>query len=173
MNMFSKIGYGFASSILLFATSSLSTAQAAVTDKDIKVVTKAIGFIEGGPTSPVEMAVVTDGGSSKADADTAADLAGKAGMKASVIAPSAIGSTSAKVLFIPAGMNGSFDAILSAATAKKLVTISNVGDCTAAQKCAISIASDPKVDIVVSKSAAAATGVSFGSAFSMMIKEVP
>ena len=171
MNTIYKLGY--IGAVLLAATSLTGGAQAAVTDKDMKVVAKAISFVEGGPKGTVDIAVVTDGGASKADADAAVSQAAGAGLTATIVAPSALASTSAKAIFIPAGMNGSFDAILSAASAKKLITVSNSGDCTAAQRCAISIVSDPKVDITVSKAASAATGVAFGSAFSMMIKEVP
>jgi hypothetical protein len=36
----------------------------------------------------------------------------------------------------------------------------------------IAVTTDPKVEIYVSRSASAAAGVSFGSAFRMMIKEL-
>ncbi|HEU5046815.1 MAG TPA: hypothetical protein VFT64_03135 [Rickettsiales bacterium] len=174
MNKISRLRYGVIGAVSLLAASALSTqAQAAVTDKDMKVVAKAISFVENGPKGTVDVAVVTDGGASKADADAAVSQAAGAGLTATIVAPAALSGTAAKVVFIPAGMNGSFDAIFSAASAKKLITISNSGDCTAAQKCAISVKSEPAVDITVSKAASAATGVSFGSAFSMMIKEVP
>ena len=154
-----------------------TSATAAVTDKDAKVIAKAIGFIENGPKGALDVAVVTDGGASKADADAfvshAAGVTGDVTLKPTIVAPGALAGSNAKVVFVPQGMSGSYAAIASAAASKKMITTTNDAGCVAAQKCAIGVVSDPKVDITVSKAAAAASGVTFGSAFSMMIKEVP
>lgn len=159
--------------VIFVAALAATNASAALTDKDVKVIAKAIGFVENGPKGAVDVAVVTDGGASKADADAfvaqAASVTGDITLKPAIVAPGALAGSSARVAFIPAGMSGA----AAAAVSKKMITISNDSSCTATQKCAISIVSDPKVDITVSKSAAAASGVTFGSAFTMMIKEVP
>jgi hypothetical protein len=43
---------------------------------------------------------------------------------------------------------------------------------TQAGNCAVSVQSDPKVQITVNKAAASASGVSFASAFLMMVTEI-
>jgi hypothetical protein len=177
MTPFSKLLYSLTTSTVCLMAALPAASYAAVTEKDVKVVAKAIGFVEGGPKGAVDVAVVTDGGASKADADAFVALAGAITgditLKPTIVAPGALASSNAKVAFIPAGLSGSYGDIAAASASKKIITVTTDPACVAAQKCAISIVSEPKVDITVSKAAASASGVAFGSAFSMMIKEVP
>ena len=143
----------------------------AITQKDVQTIAKAIGFIEGAPKGDIEVAVVVDGAAGKEAADQFITLGKEEKLTGKITSPAELSSTSAKVVYIPSGISN-FDAIFSAATAKKLITISNSDACIKAKKCAVSVNTDPKVDITVSKSAASQTGVAFGSAFKMMIKEV-
>jgi len=85
----------------------------------------------------------------------------------------ALASTKATIIFVPEGLDAmQLDTVFSIAKVRKLAIISTSDHCLIVQKCAISITSNPAVDIKISVAAAAATGVSFGSTFRMMIKEV-
>ena len=60
----------------------------------------------------------------------------------------------------------------AAAKAKKLITIGSEVGCATSGACVMSVSADPKVEIVVSRTAAAAVGAVFKAAFRMMIREV-
>lgn len=157
--------------LVLSSLCMVHNTYAAITEKDVQTIAKAIGFIEGAPKGDIEVAVVVDGTAGKEGADQFVSLGKAEKLTGKIISPAELSSTSAKVVFIPSGISN-FDAIFSAATSKKLITISNSDACIKAKKCAVAVNTDPKVDITVSKSAASQTGVTFGSAFKMMTKEV-
>lgn len=157
-----------------------SPARAEVTEKDTLVIGRIIGLLQDIPKGDVEVAVVTNGADVQKDVDSFLRLVGdgkqvgNTTLKAISITPADAASTSARVLLLPGGLDGAqLDAAFSAAQERKLVTISTSDTCLASKRCAIAIKTEPAVDIKMSSSAAAATGVNFGSTFRMMIKEVP
>lgn len=143
----------------------------AATDKDIQLLSKAIGFVEGGAGKDV--AVVFDAGNpaSAAEADEVVGLLGGAGLTGTKVAVGGVGGASAKVLYVTTGLNGNWDAIASAAAAGKKLTATMDDGCVKGGKCVLGIQSSPSVEIKVSKAASSAAGIGFGAAFKMMIKE--
>lgn len=169
--------------IIIFTTlATLGAAQAAiatVTEKDVMVITRIIGLLENGPKGNVVIATVKGDGSTRLDVDTFSSLAEKSrevgGIKLQPLSVNyeELSSTNAQVVFIPDGLSTErLTKIFEIAKRRKMVTISNSSQCLNSQQCAISITTSPAVDINLSVSAAAATGVSFGSNFRMIIKEV-
>lgn len=144
--------------------------QAKVTKKDVETIAKAISFVDGAPKGDVAVAVVVDGSKGKDTADEFIKLGKDNKLSGTVTAPGDLKSTSAKVVFIPADIDN-FDAVFDAAKSKGLITLSNNDACVKAKKCAISVSTDPSVDIKTSKEACKATNVSFGAAFEMMLKQ--
>jgi hypothetical protein len=154
--------------------------MATVTEKDIKVMARIITLIESGPKGVVPIAIVTDGALAQKDYDSFVQILGSGKelgnitLKPIAIRPDDVGTTDAKVIFIPEGLEiTKMNTIFNAAQAKKLITISTSEDCLNSRKCAIYIKSDPAVDIKMSVAAADATNVKFSSTLRMMIKEVP
>ena len=149
---------------------AVAPAQAA-SDKDVQMLAKALGFVEGGAGKDV--AILFDAGNpaSSAEADAVAGLLGGAGLTGTKVAASGAAGAGAKVLFVTSGLNGSWGSIASAAASAKKITATFDDSCIKAGKCVLGIQSAPSVEIKVSKAAAEASGVTFGAAFKMMIKE--
>lgn len=166
-----------AAGFVLFAA---GPARAAVTAKDIQVAARVLGFTTTPVTGTVKLGIVYDPGNAASAADETA-LAGILGSGLSVGAvtlvpvPVPIGSvasSSADVMFLTAGLGAGASAAGNAAAAKKIICITTDAAANAAGSCAVAVQSDPSVKITVNKAAAAASGVSFGTAFMLMITEI-
>ncbi len=149
-----------------------------MTQKDVQILAKAIGFLEPSPSGPQTVAIVYDPAvpGSKQDADAIAGFFG-AGLKAgaAMLNPKPTELSGLKAggfvaVIIATGVKP--DQVLSATRALHVACIT--GDSTAIQagQCVMSVKSDPKVEILISHAAATASGVGFGSAFLMMAHEI-
>mgnify|MGYP003116887112 CR=1 FL=1 len=152
-------------------------AHADVSDKDMQLIGRALSFVEGGATGDVIVAIVysDDVPGSKDAADDVATVlgsglkAGKVTLVGKVISVSDVSSVpSGQAIFVPEGMQSQYSKI-SSATA---ITVSTDKACVDAGACVVSVASAPKVEIYVNRSAAGARSINFASAFRMMIKEI-
>lgn len=162
-------------SVALFSFS----ANAATTEKDLQVVARAAAFTEGLAKGDIQAAIVYDAGSaaSKADADGIAAIMG-GGLSASgvtlkpmLVSSGSLGSLGgAGVVIIADGSGAVQGAAFSAAGGK--LTVSTDFSCVQSGKCVMGVRSEPKVEIVVNRNAAAGAGVSFAQAFRMMISEI-
>jgi len=173
-----KVTKRLAGLVAMLTLVTLAPAYADVTEKDIQVLGRAIGFIENGQTWTVSVPVAYPDrdAASQATADPHAELigtgrsAGKLTMNAASTAMGAL--SSADIILVPNGQSSLYDAVKAATSSGKGISASADKACAAAGACVISVASDPKVEIFMSSSASAAANVSFGSAFRMMIKEL-
>lgn len=147
--------------------------------KDIAIAGRALTFLENGPTGKVVMGVVFDPSKPASVAEKNAIMAAIGGGLATggvtltgkaVEAGDASGAAGVGALYVTTGANGA--AVVSAAKAKKIITIGSDVSCATSGACVMSVSGDPKVEIVVSRSAAAAVGAVFKAAFRMMIREV-
>lgn len=167
-----------AASFALVAAAALCAPIAAAADaKDMQVIGRALSFVDGGAKGEVTVAIVyaPDAAGSKAEADEVAALlgsglaAGDVTMKPKVIAISDLASAgSAAALYVPKGMSAHYGAL----SALKKLIVTTDDDCVKAGACVLSVKSAPKVEIIVSRSAAAAKSITFGAAFRMLIKEI-
>lgn len=147
------------------------TPSHAATDKDIQLLSKAMGFVEGGVGKDVAVLYDAGNATSSAEADQVVSLLGGAGLTGGKVAASSAAGASAKVFYVTQGLDGSWGAISSAAAAGKKLTATMDDGCVKAGKCVLGVQSSPSVEIKVSKAASAETSVGFGAAFKMMIKE--
>lgn len=156
-------------------------ARAEITEKDILVVGRLAGMLEGvKDAAAVQVAVVSDDAASRADATYVLELVGasrKIGnitLKAEQVLPDAIANTTAQVILLPESLDdGNISKIHEVAVKRQLAVVSMSETCLEKKYCAIAIKTQPAVDIKMSSSVAAETGVKFGSAVRMLIKEVP
>ena len=80
------------------------------------------------------------------------------------------GAGGVAALYVTKGV--SYSAVGAEAKSRKLVTIGSDPACASSGGCVMSVSTDPSVQIIVSRSAAAAVGAVFKAAFRMMIHEV-
>lgn len=153
----------------------LTTPALADSKKDIETISKAVSFMNGGPSGDVEMAVVFDPSNpdSVAHADEIAGLSsGGVGSKVKLngakVSAASVGGTSAPVIFLTRGSSAAYSSALSKAKANGGLTVSTDSACLGSG-CVMVVQTQPSVDISVSTDLAASSGVEFASAFSMMI----
>ena len=152
-----------------------AAADASVTAKDVQIIAKALGFLEPAPAGGV-IAVIYSDAPSRTDAAAitalfaggVASAGGTVTAKAIDIATLGDGSGYIAVL-VAAGAQG--DAVMAAAKAHHIPCISAPA-LVQAGRCVMAVSSDPKVAIEVNHEAAQAAGVSFTSAFRMLIHEI-
>lgn len=163
--------------VLITLPAFASTSFAAMTEKDVIVITRIVSLLQKKPQGNVEVAVVANTPVSQENAnDFLSIVAGKqdANMNATLLRPEELVGSRADVVVIPEGFDPEqFDMVFALAKERKVVTISTSNACLEAQRCAIAFRSDPAVDIRLSQSAATETDVKFSPTLRMMIKEVP
>jgi hypothetical protein len=156
-----------------------SVAWAEITEKDVLVLGRLAGLLQGVDSGKVLVVVVGDG-ESRADAEAFTRMVGSGKavggitLTAKHVSLEELKTSDARVVLLPSGLSAAnMTEIFAVASQKKMATISTSEACLQSRQCAIAIKTNPAVDIKMSASAAQATGVSFGSTFRMMIKEVP
>lgn len=147
--------------------------------KDLQVAGRALTFLENGPTGRAVLGVVFDPSKPASVAEKNAVMAALGGGYSAgavtlvgkpVEAGEVGGVAGVNALYVTSGIN--YGAVGAAAKAKKLVTIGSASACVESGACVMGVSTDPKVEIVVNRAAAAAVGASFKAAFRMMIKEI-
>lgn len=158
------------------AAPALAHADAA---KDLQVAGRALTFLENGPAGKAVLGVVFDPAKPASVAEKNAVMAalgsgysaGTVTLTGKPVEASAVGGVSGvNALFVTTGVN--YGAVGGAAKAKKIITIGSDTACATSGACVMAVATEPKVEITVNRSAAAAVGAAFKAAFRMMIKEV-
>ena len=161
----------------LIAAVGFSAAHAQTSARDLEVLGRALGFLEGVSGSERLVAIVYDpAAASEAEALTAA-LSG--GMSAGRITMNGrlvpLGDT--------AGLAGAHAALLvggaradsgfaQAASSQGVMTVSTDLGCVQAGRCVMGVQSAPAVRILVNRAAAGSASVSFSTAFAMMVEEI-
>jgi hypothetical protein len=147
--------------------------------KDLQVAGRALAFLENGPTGRAVLGVVFDPAKPGSVAEKNAVMAAIGGgysagavtLVGKPIEADAVGGVSGvSALYLPSGVN--YGAVGAEAKSKKLVTISGGSACVQSGACVMGVTTEPKVEITVNRSAAAAVGAVFKAAFRMMIKEI-
>jgi hypothetical protein len=161
---------------LTLAAPALGHADSA---KDLQVAGRALTFLENGPSGAAVLGVVFDPSKPASVAEKNAVMAALGGGYSAggltltgkpVEASAVAGVSGVAALYVTHGVN--YAAVGAAAKAKRLVTVASDQACATSGACVMGVSTDPKVDIVVNRSAAAAVGASFKAAFRMMIREV-
>ena len=158
-----------------------NSARADITAKDVQVMARALGFTEKPPSGEVNIAIVFAPGNAQS-AREASDLqsmlgtglkAGNLTLKPVMVKIDELGSAGDVAAFLLTeglGADGAKVAAATKAKQKPCVTI----DIAQVQSgaCVMGVKSEPKVEIVVNKAAAADAGISFAASFRMMITEL-
>lgn len=157
---------------------SSAASAASLSAKDVQIVAKVMGFLD--PPAPGGVIAVIYSGAdaaSKSDAEAIVALFGdgvssKGGnIKAKAVDAAALGDASGYVgIILAAGMSG--DAAMTASKSRHIPCLTASLALVQGGHCTMAVASDPKVDITVNREAAQAAGVTFASAFRMLIHEI-
>jgi len=146
--------------------------------KDLQVAGRALTFLENGPSGRAVLGVVFDPSKPASVAEKNAVLAALGGgysagavtLVGKPVEVSEVGGVSGvNALYVTSGVN--YGAVGGEAKARKLVTIGSPA-CAQSGGCVMGVTTEPKVEITVNRSTAAAVGASFKAAFRMMIKEI-
>lgn len=155
-------------------------AWAEVTQTDVEVGGRVLGFLSTPLTGDTKLLVVYAPGNAASAAEQKA-LSGilGAGMKAGNVTfqPSAveldkIDSVAGGVVFLTGGLGADAAKVAAALKAKKLICMTTDMAAVQAGYCPIHVKSAPKVQITVNKALADQIGISFGAAFKLMITEI-
>lgn len=148
-------------------------ALAQTTPRDAQLIARAVGFANGLPRGAVDVAVVDGPGADAVLAAMGASVsAGGVTLTPRRVSLSVLAASHARVIIVPEGQASVHAQIAEAARATGALTISTDMSCVRANRCVVGVASAPRVEIVVSRAAARASGVSFAQAFQVMIREV-
>lgn len=150
--------------------------------KDIQVLARTIGFTAPPMTGAVKVAIIADASvaQSQKDADALKEImgsgfpAGAATLSPVMVTPAQLdgGLDGVAIAFVTGGLAAHHGRIFAATNGKKVLTVSTDLACVQAGRCVMGIKTDPKVEIIVNKSAAEAAALSFAPAFRMMVTEL-
>jgi len=155
-------------------------AYAEVSEKDLKIISRTVSFLESVTSPTVLMAVIEESANpnSVKDADkiiaffTANAKAGKKNLVAQKVSASDLYPLKeVDVVFIPSGLEAFHEAIGQQAVTLKILAVSTDDNCVKNNHCATSVKSTPRVEILVNQALAEQSGIKFNSAFLMLVKK--
>ncbi len=166
--------------VALVALAGGTTALADVTQTDVEVGGRVLGFLSTPLTGDTKLSVVYAPGNAASVAEQKALMgilgsglkAGNVTFQPSAVELDKIDSVTGGVIFLTGGLGAEGAKVAAALKAKKLICMTT--DMAAVQGgfCAIHLKSAPKVQITVNKALAGEIGISFGAAFKLMITEI-
>lgn len=163
--------------VLILALSHAARA-ASFAARDLQVLGRAIAFMQPPPPpdAVIAIAFIAGNADSKRDADAIAALIGSGlatghtMLRPRVVDVAGLGAGGFSVVIAAAGANG--PQLNAAAKAAKALCVTTDADAVRDGFCAMAITSEPRVEITVNHTAAAAAGIDFAAAFRMMIREM-
>lgn len=152
-------------------------ASAQTGPRDLEVIGRALGFVEGASGTDRTVALVFDA-ASEADAQALAAAmdgglsAGRVTLSARLVpATNTAGLAGADAAVLLGAASG--DATLfDAASAAGVITVSTDLSCVQSGKCVMGVQSAPAVRILVNRAAASSASIAFAPAFAMMVEEI-
>jgi hypothetical protein len=145
-----------------------------LTQKEVQILAKTIGFLEPPPSGASIVAIAYDASNpaSRADADSIASYFGdglKAGAAVVTAKVTPVGQLPAGGFIAVVAASGvNLEQVSSATRSLHATCITADTRAVEAGQCVMSVKSDPKVEILINRTAATNSGVTFGSAFLLM-----
>jgi len=151
---------------------------ASLSAKDLQVLGRALAFMQPAPTGPLTLAIayVPNDDASRKDAEAIAALvgdglrAGSALFRPRLVDTAALGAGGYAVVLAAAGADG--ERVMAASRAAHVLCVTADFAAVQAGRCVMAIRAEPRVDVLVNHTAAAAAGVEFVAAFRLMIREI-
>jgi len=166
--------------ILVATALALGLSGAAVAQtspRDLEVIGRALGFMEGVSGADRTVAVVFDPASegeaqALAQAMSGGLSAGRVTLNAQLVPLASAGSLSGAHAAVLLGAAAGDASVFQSASAAGVMTVSTDLGCVQSGKCVMGVQSAPAVRILVNRSAADASSVAFAAAFAMMVEEL-
>lgn len=166
------------SAVGLIAAFGLAAPMGAA-DLNVPVATRVISFLQPAPSGAIPAAIIYAPGNAASEAEAASIeragplIAGKGTLRLKRVAANALGQLAGvRVAFVTTGLRDAEGQIAAAAARQSILTITSDLGCVQAGHCAVAISTTPRVQITVSRAAAKAANIQFGSAFLMLVKEI-
>jgi len=148
-------------------------------DLNTPVATRVISFLQPQLSGSIPAAIIYQPGNAASEAEAASIeragplIAGKGTLRLKRVPANALGQLAGvRVAFVTSGLREAEGQIAAAAARQSILTITSDLACVQAGHCAVAISTTPRVQITVSRAAAKAANIQFGSAFLMLVKEI-
>lgn len=152
----------------------------ATTLKDVKIGIHVIDFVTNAPSGRAGIGIVYDPRAKESLEDaqlileslSSSSLHLAAGFKAVMIDIRDIEEASSlRAVIVADRMKPYYDTLADYGRRTRTLVLSSDLDCARAGKCTVGIASNPRVEVIVSSQQAQASGIQFSEAFRMMVTE--
>ena len=151
----------------------------AAADLNLPVATRVVSFLQPAPNGSISAAIIYQPGNAASEAEAASIeragplIAGKGTLRLKRVPANALGQLAGvRVAFVTSGLREAEGQIAAAAARQSILTITSDLACVQAGHCTVAISTTPRVQITVSRAAAKAANIQFGSAFLMLVKEI-
>jgi len=155
-------------------------AQAAITHNDLLIMARVVGFISHHSSGELNVGIVYAPGVSRS-VEEAEDLQAMLGsglrvgdvfLKPVMVSIEGVNNANVGVFFLTGGVGNSAQKLLAPCREKQIPCITADISQVRNGSCVIGIVSNPKIEILVNRSAAANCNTKFSTPFSMMITEI-
>jgi hypothetical protein len=164
--------------ILVAGSPVHSCLAASLTQQDLQILGSALTFVQPRPASGGDVAIVYDPGSpeSRKDADSIKAAIGNgltgAGITLTPVLVAADALSAAHFALVIVAIGANSPAVLRALQARHVLCVTGEQSAVQAGICTMAIQSSGRVDLLVNSQAAQQTGISFATAFRMMVREL-
>jgi len=148
---------------------------------NVPIAARVVSFVQPTHSGPVPAAILFVPGNEASEAEAEAIeratgsgiAAGRSTIRTRRVPIGSMGAlTGYQVAFVTTGLRGEQGDISAAAARSSVLTISSDPICVQSGHCVVGITTSPKVQITISRAAARAANIRFGSAFLMLVKEI-
>ncbi|MDO9316693.1 MAG: hypothetical protein Q7V56_00645 [Gammaproteobacteria bacterium] len=155
-------------------------AAAEVTQRDMQVTARALGFLTKPFTGDTLMGILYDPQNARSlkEAEEIQTMLGSGlqsgglTLRAQLVPLDQLGSASVDLFFLTGYLGDSADLLRASLATRKIPCVSTDIEQVRSGRCVMGIVSAPRVEILVNRKAAEETGTSFASMFRMMILEI-
>lgn len=162
------------------ALAAIGTGSAAMTESDLQVAGRVLSFMESPPTGTVRVGIVYAPGNPQSLADAvrlqqmlgSGFRAGNLVLQPVLVKIDEVASADVGLFFLADGVGSAAAPLRGVSSTSRRPCITDDLDEVRAGICAIGVRSLPRVEILVNRAAAANSGITFSTAFRMLITEL-
>lgn len=170
---------GLLAAVPLCALILAPSAAGAVTQNELLVAARALGFIENSPKGDVQVGIVYSPASGRSSEEARALhklignglRVGAITLKPVLVPLNAAASADVRLFFLMSDIGSAAAAIADVTKTKRIPCVTTDIPQVRSGACMMGVRSEPKIEILVNRAGAQSSGVSFATVFRMMITE--